>query len=162
MDTGSQLMIKLGGTTQGSQYNLLALSGGSFASVIGGNLNVKFINGFQSLVNNGMGFIVVTSQDYDLSGSFSNIANGARLMTSDGYGSFLVSYGSGADTRDVRLSDFQPVPEPTSCGFAVGIGLVAFAAFRRRKQTAGLSRESVRRCLTLTTAAAVPNVDEIT
>jgi T5SS/PEP-CTERM-associated repeat protein len=43
-----------------------------------------------------------------ISGSFANVANGQRLMTSDGLGSFVVNYGPGSlfDPKQVVLSSF--------------------------------------------------------
>jgi hypothetical protein len=50
-----------------------------------------------------------------MSGSFLNVVNGQRLNTTDGSGSFLVDYGTGAYATEIVLTDFQAnVPEPAS------------------------------------------------
>jgi len=54
-------------------------------------------------------FILLKAQA-PIAGSFKNIANGGRLTTTDGGGSFLVNYGPNTpfDPTTVVLSDFQP------------------------------------------------------
>lgn len=49
------------------------------------------------------------------SGYFTNVANGARLPTVDGSGSFVVHYGSESskDETQVVLTDYQACPNPT-------------------------------------------------
>lgn len=75
-------------------------------------------------------FAIITTQGLD--GLFNNVANGGRLFTTDGTGSFQVNYGalSAFAANDVTLSDFQLIPEPATV-FLFGFGLVA---------TIGLSR----------------------
>lgn len=52
-------------------------------------------------------FVLIKSQA-PIVGSFQNVANGQRLRTTDGGGSFLVGYGANApDPTAVVLSDFQ-------------------------------------------------------
>lgn len=67
-------------------------------------------------------------------GSFLNVANGQRLETSDGSGSFVVNYGTGAYADGVYLTDFEAgtVPEPGSmCLLGIsGAGLL----IRRRRR----------------------------
>jgi hypothetical protein len=67
-----------------------------------------------------------------MSGEFLNVADGGRLETSDGAGSFLVNYGDGLYANEVVLSDFEPtVPEPTGLG-AMGLGLLGLIRRRRK------------------------------
>lgn len=58
-------------------------------------------------------FVVVQAQT-PITGSFSNVANGARLTTTDGRGSFVVNYGPNTtfDPKAVVLSNFQPNTNP--------------------------------------------------
>ena len=58
-------------------------------------------------------FVVVQAQTR-LAGSFQNVANGQRLNTADGHGSFQVNYGPGSafDPKAVVLSGFQPNTQP--------------------------------------------------
>jgi PKD repeat protein len=75
--------------------------------VLAGVLQVSFVNGYQTSIPPGAVFTVVIAGG-SLTGAFSNVASGNRLATSDGYGSFLVTY-SGA-TKTVVLSDFIASP----------------------------------------------------
>jgi hypothetical protein len=98
---------------------------------LAGNLKI-FLNGFVptnaetfTLVQLGMGGT--------LSGSFLNVANGGRLYSSDGGGSFEVLYSStGPDADEIVLSNFL-VPEPMSCTLLAGVA--AMGLMRRRRQT---------------------------
>jgi hypothetical protein len=58
-------------------------------------------------------FLLVKAQT-SLTGSFSNVANGQRLNTTDGGGSFVVNYGANSafDPTGVTLSAFQPNTSP--------------------------------------------------
>jgi hypothetical protein len=60
-------------------------------------------------------FILVRSQ-LPLSGAFTNVANGARLTTTDGGGSFVVHYGpiTPFEPNAVVLSNFQPNTGPAA------------------------------------------------
>jgi hypothetical protein len=61
----------------------------------------------------GATFVLVQAQA-PIAGSFSNVANGARLTTTDGRGSFIVNYGPNTafDPKAVVLSNFQPNTGP--------------------------------------------------
>ncbi|MEQ8848876.1 autotransporter-associated beta strand repeat-containing protein [Botrimarina sp.] len=63
-----------------------------------------------------------------LRGRFANAADGSRLMTNDGAGSFLVGYDTASGL--VTLSDFAVVPEPTALALML-TGAAAGAARRR-------------------------------
>jgi hypothetical protein len=121
LGSGANLTFELGGATQGTQYDYLDVNG---AVTLGGNLNVSFINSFQNSVQYTDLFTVVTA-DSTFSGAFGNVASGARLNTSDGYGSFLVNYSG----TSLQLSQY--VPEPGAYALAAGLGLVGFGLWRR-------------------------------
>ena len=121
-----------GATTPGTDYSLLAVSG---TATFNGNLMVQFGNGFESSVLATDTFTVLTSGS-TLSGSFSNVTSGSRLITSDGLGSFIVDYGSGSPygVSNLVLIDFQPIPEPaTWLLLTLGTGVAGFSIRRRRK-----------------------------
>ncbi len=106
----SDVEIELGGTVAGDSYDVLAQSGGTNGTALGGTLTVKLIDDFECALLGTDGFTVVTS-DMPLTGAFTNAANGARLATADGLGTFLVSYGAGSSIPDaVVLSDFIANP----------------------------------------------------
>ena len=96
--SSSQLTFQLGGLTQGSQYGYLNVNG---TVALGGQLVVSFVNGFQPTNNNN--FTVLNSTG--LSGAFTNVPPGTRVTTTDGFGSFLVTYPS---NNQLLLSDYQP------------------------------------------------------
>ena len=100
--------VELAGTTPGSGHDFVS------ASVVdlGGMLDVRFHDGFQTQILATDVFSVLTGE-VPLTGMFENAANGARMTTSDGFGSFLVHYGSGSlfDPKSVVLSDYESFPD---------------------------------------------------
>ncbi len=99
--SGSQLSFQLGGLTQGSQYGFISVNG---SVTLGGNLVLSFANGFQNSVTGSNTFTLLTTSGA-FSGVFANIASGVRLNTSDGFGSFLVTYGGGTLTLSGYISN---------------------------------------------------------
>ena len=133
----SRLLIELGGTNKGVNYDFLNVTG---TAQLGGELRLSFVNGFQNAVPVGAEFVVVTAASLanPTTFSFSNVAPGQRLLTTDGFGSFQVDYGSTsafpALTNSVVLSNFVAVPEPSTYGM-LSLGAVAvFASWRRRRR----------------------------
>ena len=123
----SQLIIDLAGTVKGVTYDFLSVRD---TATLGGTLAVNLASGFNPT---GTTFTVLTASSFTGGSVFSNIANGGRLLTSDGSGSFLVNYVS----PSLTLSGFQftPIPEPSTWAlFATGLGALALAALRRRKR----------------------------
>ena len=92
----SKLTFQLGGLTQGNQYGFLNVNG---SVALNGNLVVSFVNSFQATSKDN--FTVLSSTA--LSGAFTNVASGTRLATTDGSGTFLVTYNG----NTVVLSDFE-------------------------------------------------------
>ena len=119
--SAATLSVAIGGTsTQGTQSPGVLQVGGTAA--VGGILALSFPPG--AALPGGGDSLVIVSAGSPISGSFANAANGSRLATSDGQGSFLVSYGpdSAAPTQ-VVLSRFllpgQAAPELPSVSFVV-------------------------------------------
>lgn len=99
-DPNGLIQIELGGTTPGSQHDLLVVNGP--LTLLGGTLDVLHVNGFTA--GPADSFTVITAAS--ISGTFDNTPadpNGtARVLTDDG--SFAVQY----TPTSVILSDFQP------------------------------------------------------
>jgi hypothetical protein len=98
----SQLAIEIGGTIQGVSYDTIS-EAGSAPLVLNGALAVTLIDGFQNSIATSNTFTILSS-NMPLSGAFTNVASGGRLTTTDGLGSFRVTY---AGANAVVLSDFQ-------------------------------------------------------
>ena len=97
---GSTLEIEIGGTDP-SEFDRVVV--GELAAIQGG-LDVSLIDlgGGIFLPEPTDAFTVLTANSFF--GAFTNVADGARLETSNGVGSFLVEYSPGTST--VVLSDF--------------------------------------------------------
>ena len=98
--SASRLTFQLGGLTQGNDYGFLNVNG---SVALGGQLVLSFANGFQNSITGNDSFTVLTAS-FDFSGVFTNVASGTRLNTSDGFGSFLVTYSG----NSLILSNFLP------------------------------------------------------
>lgn len=130
--TTSTLLIELGGPRQGVDYDFLSVGG---AGVLGGNLSVSFLNGYQWTLPADATFTVLTANN-GLTGVFANAANGQRLFTADGGASFQVNYGLGSAfaPSSLVLSSFMvAVPEPSTYAMIAIGGLVVLVSLRRRK-----------------------------
>ncbi len=107
--SGSSANFHIGGTGQGlsNGYDYLDV-GGTFTAA--GQLAVEFVNNFQSSITSADTFDIIHAVG-GITGSFSNAVSGGTVETTDGFGSFHVSYGSGsASANDVVLSDFSFTP----------------------------------------------------
>jgi hypothetical protein len=96
----------------------------------GGALTLNFVNNFGTTVSPSTTFTVLTANS--LAGAFNNAANGTRLTTLDGSGSFLVNFSA----TNLTLSNYQvtPIPEPSTWALMVaGLGVIAVSAWRRKK-----------------------------
>jgi hypothetical protein len=129
----STLLIELRGRTQGTDYDFLSVGG--TASLNGGQLSLSLLNGFGANILVDDSFIILSAAT--LTGAFSNVANGGRLFMADGVGSFQVNYGLTSKytalTNSVVLSDFSPIPEPSTYALmGVGAAMVLLVMRRRR------------------------------
>ena len=118
--SNSTLFVDLGGTIQGSPTNGYSfVTDDGNALLAGGDLDLEFIDGFQSLVTSANVFDILTS-DNPIDGTFLDApVNGDRVTTIDGSGSFQVYYLG--DT--VELRNFEAtVSEPSTMAlFASGL-----------------------------------------
>jgi hypothetical protein len=132
LESTSLLLIELQGPAQGAGYDFVSVGGNA---TLGGQLALTFLSGYESSVLPEHTFTVLSAEG--LSGLFTNVANGGRLLTLDGAGSFQINYGVGSAftglTNHLVLSDFQAIPEPSTwvlLGF--GAFLIGLRLHRRR------------------------------
>ena len=95
----------LAGPAQGTGYDFVSEAGGTPINLAGATLAVTLARGYTP--GAAQTFTLLTSNQ-PLAGAFGNVASGARLVTTGGHGSFLVTYAGGSS---VTLSDFQPSPQ---------------------------------------------------
>jgi hypothetical protein len=96
--------IEIGGATQGVGYDYIEATEDIVLS--GSRLQLSLITGF--VPSPTTTFTILKALDV-LAGEFANVANRQRLTTSDGGGSFLVSYGSGSpNPNQIVISEFLP------------------------------------------------------
>jgi hypothetical protein len=130
----SSLLFELGGALQGINYDYLAVGGNG---VLGGTLLLSFQNGHQFSLLPTDTFTVLTAAGVSgLTGAFANIANGQRMLTADGFGTFQINYGVGSAfaPNSLVLSDYIVViPEPSTYAL-LGLGLlIVFVSVRRKR-----------------------------
>ena len=102
--TNSSLAITVGGTaTQGAlSPGILQVNG---VATVAGNLAVSLAS--SATLPATTDTLTVVAATAPIAGNFANAANGARINTADGKGSFLVTYGTGsASPNAVTLSQF--------------------------------------------------------
>jgi hypothetical protein len=133
----SILLIELAGTPSGVAYDIINVSGN--VTLGGARLDLQLLDNFQAHVQPSDTFAVVLAgtggTGGQLSGTFGNIANGQRLVTLDGLGSFQVNYGPNSifSPNSVVLSSFAAVPEPSTWVLMTGGALAMVFVLRRRK-----------------------------
>jgi hypothetical protein len=104
LGSNSKLTFKVGGTTQGSDYDVVHKTDNG-TLILNGLLAVTMINKFAPIASDT--FAIITAQS-PVAGAFANAPDGARLTTTDGSGSFVVSYTG----NSVVLSNFGPPGPP--------------------------------------------------
>ncbi len=100
---GGKTEVEIGGVADGIQHDVVNVTGNA---LLGGNLELALINGFVPAPANTFTIFQIASE---VTGAFANVANGARLATRDGLGSFVVNYGPGShfNSKLIVLSAFQ-------------------------------------------------------
>jgi autotransporter-associated beta strand protein len=105
MNTTSKLEIQFNQALPlATRRDVLTVNG---AAQLNGNLIIENLNG-TTLPTSGEVYTVLTATS--ITGAFANVANGTRLTTSDGSGSFLVRYGAGSPfpPNTIVLHSFLP------------------------------------------------------
>jgi fibronectin-binding autotransporter adhesin len=129
LSSTAETVVELGGTISGVSYDLISVTG---TVSLDGTLKLSFINGFATTITASDTFTVLTAPT--LSGVFVNVASGSTLGTLGGEGAFSVFYGVGSpfSANSVVLTNFTPVPEPSTWALLL-LGLAALGLIARRK-----------------------------
>ncbi|MGH2959717.1 MAG: PEP-CTERM sorting domain-containing protein, partial [Solirubrobacterales bacterium] len=124
---GSELEFEIGGKAPGLEFDMID----AYQIFLDGELSVRFIHGFENAIQPGDVFEIATSLR-SLQGVLDNVVSGARLLTSDGLGSFAAFYGSTSpfDPNRIVLTDFRAVPEPAAGALFV-VAVLGICARRR-------------------------------
>ena len=105
--TGTSVLdIEVGGGTTNTSFDTIA---GLGSVTLGGELRLTQFNGYAPIPSTTL-TIVDSIFSNGITGSFSNVADGDRLTTTDGSGSWLVQYGPSHANADVVITDYQPTP----------------------------------------------------
>ncbi len=125
----AQLEFEIGGLNSGTEFDFVDVDNDLS---LGGNLNLSFLNGFESQISSDDTFTIMDSGA--LSGDFGNVANGGTLQVANSSGSFQVWYGTGSpfSSNSVVIGNFSAVPEPSGLAILFA-GSLAFVARRRRR-----------------------------
>ena len=135
LQSTSKIDFSLAGNTRGITFGAVDVAG---SLALDGLLGFSFSGGEESRLTGTDTFALLNLTSGTLSGAFTNVANGGRLVALDGLGSFQVNYGATSlfAANSVVLSNFLvPVPEPSTWAL-LGTGLLAVALTLRRRRTA--------------------------
>jgi hypothetical protein len=130
--SGAILEIGIGGSLY-TAYDQLAVAGNA---TLGGLLQLFLLDGF--IPSPSDSFVVLVTYG-GLSGAFSNVANGNRLFTTDGTGSFLVNYGpsSTLNPNQVILNSFQRLSLPGDYNGDAVVDAADYVVWRNSRGQAG-------------------------
>ncbi len=104
--TAGHLAFDLSGSDQGVSVDTLEITGACDLAEAGPELRISLIGKAEQTILPASTFTIITASS--LTGRFANVANGGRLDTADGLGSFQVNYGpeSAFESNAVVLSAF--------------------------------------------------------
>ena len=116
----SILEFAIAGMTPGSGgYDHINVTGDV---TLGGDLELSIGDSYRYSVMPTDTFILLTSSSTNpISGAFVNVADGQRLSTTDGYGSFEVRYGGSDHPHELIADQFVAAPEPSLSVVAAGL-----------------------------------------
>jgi hypothetical protein len=114
--------FEIGGTTQGTQYDFVSEAGSTPFDLNGSTLQLSLINSFTP---DPLDTFTIFSSNNSILGTFGNLDGFGRVNFSQG--SFLVT----SSGNQIILSDFQPVPEPSSAALLL-ISILVGVLRRRR------------------------------
>lgn len=124
LGANTSLFFDLGGLTAGTGHD--RINGTSVT--LNGSLSLRFAGGFQSNVTSA-DTLTLISASTALNGTFASLANGTRLTTSDGLGSFQINYLP----NSLTISNFQAIPEPSTY-VLLGAGAFGVLMAQRRRR----------------------------
>lgn len=127
--TDTTLNIEIGGTTQGTDFDYLNITGNT---TLNGTTNVvvSFVNGFETSITNGDSFTVLNTAGFP---NAPDLGNNITFDFSALNGDFVVAFtGNGGAGSGITLSGFTAVPEPTALTL-LGISAAGFVFSRRRR-----------------------------
>jgi hypothetical protein len=114
--------FEIGGTIQGTQYDFVSEAGSTQFNLNGSTLQLSLINSFTP---DPLDTFTIFSSNNSILGTFGNLDGFGRVNFSQG--SFLVT----SSGNQIILSDFQPVPEPSSAALLLISTLLG--VLRRRR-----------------------------
>jgi len=122
----AMLQIEIGGTAPGA-FDVVNV--GTIAG-ISGQLQLALIDGFEPAA--GDAFTVLTTAG-GIFGTFANVANGQRLTTTGGLGSFVVNYGAGSlfDDNQIVLSNFLAAADLGDYNFEGAVDAADYVVWRK-------------------------------
>jgi hypothetical protein len=115
------LDIQLGGYTQGTQYDLFAVTGGAN---LDGTLNIDLVNGFSPVIGDQFDFL---TRGFG-TGTFGFLTSSSPGLTYD------VTYGAQDVFLTIRSAAQTDVPEPGSVGLLGAGAAGVFICLRRRRK----------------------------
>jgi hypothetical protein len=128
LNSGAHLAIEIGGTTAGTQYDRVQVTGGL---TLTGDLQGSLINGYAPALGT-LFFLIINDGGDPISGTFNGLAQGGTL--SFGGRTFQVSYtGDGGSQSFTGGNDVAllVVPEPSTWTMLLG-GFSLLLALQRR------------------------------
>ncbi len=131
LGSGSILNFEVGAGSPVTNYDVLTVNG---TVMLGGELRLAMLSNFGTITP-GDTFAILTSTS-PITGLFSNINPGQRLISDDLLASFVVNYGAGSPfgSNQVVLSDFLNLAPEPSRAMLLMLGACGLMMRRRREQ----------------------------
>jgi hypothetical protein len=129
LDSDANFIFSLNSTGGGAGSGASSLSAAGDVS-LGGVFSIDDIATSQGTLTLGDTFTVISAPGGDLSGTFTNLANGGTIT--DGPNTFQANYNDGSGT--LILTTVAAVPEPGTWGMIIsGLGMLACVQRLRRR-----------------------------